>query len=406
MRAKGLVAKFGWGVGNISDARRMVSRFLVLLALYTVAMLVGNMHFRADDVRLTGQHMRTLVAALQVSIVSALVCVHGLFMFFIGVVKQERTAFVLVSSRRELDECCDKDAHLLELERGQDQLASAPTDDVSSVRVDARSEHLSVTSDPLPLQIVFERSANLDLYFLYVTFVGLVLWYTFVSFNYATQDSKFVVVCGLVTGWIGNWLSRECHCHESRTDAKPGEKLRFICYSCTALLILALGLVNWRVPISDDASAFRVYVPAYCSGFFWTAVAQEVAFTGVQNLHVSKGILYDARRALPTFMLVAMVSALSCSPETGEKVFGYIAALSRLAALHLLLVEPVLIYLSLYVMIIALERQRATDLAIVLVLVEGVYLAYRRETYDATVITTVVTSVLLFAAHVGHLLRA
>jgi hypothetical protein len=35
-----------------------------------------------------------------------------------------------------------------------------------------------------------------------------------------------------------------------------------------------------------------------------------------------------------------------------------------------------------------------------------VYLAYRRETYDATVITTVVTSVLLFAAHVGHLLRA
>ena len=57
-------------------------------------------------------------------------------------------------------------------------------------------------------------------------------------------------------------------------------------------------------------------------------------------------------------------------------------------------------------MIIALERQRATDFAIVLVLVEGVYLAYRRETYDATVITTVAASVLLFATHVGHLLRA
>jgi hypothetical protein len=260
-------------------------------------------------------------------------------------------------------------------------------------------------SDPLPLQIVFERSANLDMYFLYVTFVGLVLWSTFVSFNFATQDSNFVVVFGLVTGWIGNRLSRECHCHEPRAEAPSGEKLRLIFYSSMALLIMALGFANWRVSV-DDAAALRVYAPAYCSGFFWTALAQDIAFTGVQNLHVSKGILYDARRSLPTFMLMTTVSALSCAPETIDSVFEYIAALSRMAALHLLLVEPVLIFLSLYVMIIALERQRATDLAIALVLVEGVYIAYRRETYDATVITTIAASVLLFGAHAGHLLRA
>jgi hypothetical protein len=363
----------------------MLSRFLVLLALYMVVMFVGNMHFRADDVRLTGQHVRTLVAALQVSIVSALVFVHGLFMFFIRVVKQERTSFVLVSSRPAFT--IDGDA---ERELGADK--------------DAELAEPAKEAAP-GVQIVFERSANLDLYFLYVTFVGLVLWCTFVSFNFATQDSNFVVVFGLVTGWIGNSLSRECHCHESRSEVKPGEKLRQIFYFSMALLILALGFANWSVPV-DNVAALRVYVPAYCSGFFWTAFAQEVAFTGVQNLHVSKGILYDARRSLPTFMLVALVSALSCSPETGERVFEYIAALSRLAALHLLLVEPVLIYLSLYVMIIALERQRATDLAIVLVLVEGAYIAYRRETYDATVITTIAASVLLFGAHAGHLLRA
>jgi hypothetical protein len=59
------------------------------------------------------------------------------------------------------------------------------------------------------------------------------------------------------------------------------------------------------------------------------------------------------------------------------------------AAMHLLLVEPVLISLSLYVMIIALENQRSTDFTIVLVLVEGFYIAYHCETYDATVITTI-----------------
>jgi hypothetical protein len=38
----------------------MLSRFLVLLALYVVVMFVGNAHFRTDDVRLTGLHVRTL----------------------------------------------------------------------------------------------------------------------------------------------------------------------------------------------------------------------------------------------------------------------------------------------------------------------------------------------------------
>jgi hypothetical protein len=73
---------------------------------------------------------------------------------------------------------------------------------------------------------------------------------------------------------------------------------------------------------------------------------------------------------------------------------------------HMLLIEPVLIFLSLYVMIIALERQRGMDLAIVLVLVEGVYIAYQRETNDALVITTIAASVLLFSVHASHLLRA
>jgi hypothetical protein len=229
---------FDWGDGDISDVENMLSRFLVLLTLYTVVMFVGNLHFRADDVRLTGQHVRTLVAAMQVSIVSALVFVHSLFMFFIRVVKEERNSFVLVSSAHAFaadGDADERDAELAEPAKegaggaagaagaggaggaggdgslagagGDGSLAGAggvgslagAADDLSSMRLDVRSEGLSAMSDPLPLQIVFERSANLDMYFLYVTFVGLVLWSTFVSFNFATQDSNFVVVFGLIT---------------------------------------------------------------------------------------------------------------------------------------------------------------------------------------------------------------
>jgi hypothetical protein len=188
-------------------------------------------------------------------------------------------------------------------------------------------------------------------------------------------------------------------------EVTTGEKLRLIFYSSMTLLIMALGFANWRVSVDDEA-ALHVYAPAYCTGFFWTTLAQDIVFTGVQNLHVSKGILYDARRSLPTFMLMTTVSELSCASETIGRVFEYIAALSRMAALHLLLVETVLIFLSLYIMIMTLERQRATDLAIALVLVEGVYIDYHCQTYDGTVITTITASVLLFSAHVSLLLRA
>lgn len=380
----------------------MLSRFLVLVALYTSCMFIGNMHFRTDDVRLTGQHRRTFVAALQVMIVSALLCVHTLFMFFIRIVKQERTAFVLVSHHKatqggqaegERDVCVE--------ETGTPAGSEREMCDASSVRVDAESETLSVSDGGM--NIVFASSMNLDLYFLYVTLVGLVLWTTFVAFNFALYDSFFVVASGMVVGWIMNKMSSECRCHESQTPRKLGEKLRTLFYCGVSVLIVSLGLVNVQVP-QDMSSALIFYAQAFCAGVFWTAVAHEVAFTGGQN--VSRGVLYDARRSLPTFLLVVAVGALSTDPETSSQVFAYISQLSRMAAVHLLLVEPVLIFLCLYVMIIALERRRGTDFAIVLVLVQGVYIAYRRETYDATVITTIVASVLLFGAHAGHLLRA
>jgi hypothetical protein len=40
-----------------------------------------------------------------------------------------------------------------------------------------------------------------------------------------------------------------------------------------------------------------------------------------------------------------------------------------------------------------------------LVLVEGIYIAHRSETYDATVITGIVASIMLFGTHAAHLLR-
>jgi len=404
----------------------MLSRFLVLLALFTTVMFVGNMHFQEDDVRLTGLNARTLIAAMQVGIVSAVVLTHSVFVFFIKVVKNERTVFVLVSrpnnsapvSRAESP--CNRFAiQEIDSETVAAETASRTSKDtaheVTNPAVDNFTENeearcefqsQSETSEmlSLPLQVVFERSINLDLYFLYVTFVGLVLWCTFVSFNFSTYDSSFIMTSGMVIGWVCNMLSRECRFHESRIERVQGGKTRVLFYSCMSLLIVALGTTQWREPEDiQNSNALNLYIPSFCSGLFWTGVSHEVAFTGVQN--VSRGILYDTRRSLPTFLLLVTVSALCCSSETCERVFVYMSGLSRLAAVHLLLVEPVLIFLSLYVMIIALEKQRCTDFGIVLSIVEAMYIVYHCDQYDAAIITTIVASVLLFAAHAAHLLR-
>jgi hypothetical protein len=475
----------------------MLSSFAVLLVLYHVIMMAGNLHMTADDIRYTGMHARTMLAVYQVLVVSVLLSTHSVFLYFIRVVKKDQTSFVLVRlpldvgesapatplaaqnraqdpqgqekqgqerqgqerqgqerqwQERQWQERQWQELHSQEREREFQRLRAAsasladahwqdPEKDVAreaerreaerreehrpeagsratSVRApgDAGStqyaaEDASITAseasgDAVPLSIVFESSANLDLYVLYVNFVGLVLWDTFVSFNFATPDSNFVLVCGLVCGWILNSLSKECRCHVFLAPAPPGQKLVFLFYSGVFVLVMSLGALHWRVPDDlDTGMRINLYLPAFCSGLFWTGISADVAFTGVVNQGATKGILYDSRRSLPTFLLVMCVSALYSSPETRQSVLAYTAGLSRLALLHLLLIEPVLIFLSIYVMVIALEKQRSTDFTLVMVLVQGARVAYRSEEHDGVAITAIAACVLLLSVHVSRLVR-
>jgi hypothetical protein len=72
--------------------------------------------------------------------------------------------------------------------------------------------------------------------------------------------------------------------------------------------------------------------------------------------------------------------------------------------MHVLLFKPVLIFISLYVMIIAFEKQRSTDFIFAIVLVQGTCLVYRIDTYDTVVIASIASCVLLLTVHVSLLL--
>jgi hypothetical protein len=91
-----------------------------------------------------------------------------------------------------------------------------------------------------------------------------------------------------------------------------GKKVLVLFYSFMFTLIVSLGASEWRAP--EDLSVpeqLNLYIPAFFSGIFWTAISTEVAFTDIVQGNVegkiSRGILYDARRAVPTFLLVMCV---------------------------------------------------------------------------------------------------
>ncbi len=79
----------------------MLGTFAVLLGMYMFAMLVGNMHLEYDDQRSTGLHVRTLMSVYQVLVVSFMLCLHSIFLFFIGVVQRDSVSFVPVSRKAD-----------------------------------------------------------------------------------------------------------------------------------------------------------------------------------------------------------------------------------------------------------------------------------------------------------------
>ena len=440
----------------------MLGSFAVLLGMYMFIMLMGNWHLEFDDMRQTGLHVRTMIAVYQVLVVSIIIVTHSCFKLFIGIVKKDSVSFVLITRKKDTQQettqhsqdvdwksqtCADRQApqgcssvngfaDCQEKEENAVDVISAPEEvmptipthnkdstkdstkcmsDTYSIKnyTEAYSESLSVHSEILPLNIVFDTSTNLDLYVLYVNLIGLILWDTFVCFNFATFDSCFILVCGMVAGWICNNFSKECLCHKGQVPHAKGQKVTLIFYSFMFVLIVSLAGSKWQ-PAYDlqMEQQLNLYIPAFLSGMFWAGISADIAFTDMVqgNLQgsVSRGILYDARRALPTFLLFMCVSALYSSPDTRSSVNDYITGLSRLATVHVLLLEPVLLFASLYVMIVAFEKQRCTDFILAMVLVQGFSVVYRtdRTEYDAPVMTLIVACVLLLSAHVTRLLRS
>ena len=264
-----------------------------------------------------------------------------------------------------------------------------------------KSDDVSIGTD-LRHSIVFDDSSRLDWYVFYVLCLGGILWSTFMSFNFATANTCTAFVSGIVTGFATHTVVEYWNHPRSYT---------IICWvSVYLVLYISILAQCWsKLTPVENQDTFMIsvmYINAFSCGFFWTGLGGEIAFHGSSSLD-QQGIYYDTRRAIPVSFIVMCISGLSVAPETRIVVWEYLQDLSRLATLHLLCIEPILKCMSVYMMVITLEKKRTVDFVDALIIVHNVHIVMQKSTPTFTTVDIglLICSAVLLAVHVLFVLR-
>ena len=443
--------------------------FFVQLILYFIIMYCARIHLSADDIRLQGLHVRTVVGVLQVLVLLSMFSIHSFFSFLIRLLKRDRKKFVLVDlvtpeptnnadssnvddaqsvvsrqsipitkltqltslsqlkslsvvhpSHQNVDTDSARSVHsnaslkvdiqdleecLANTQETQETVPDTFNNNIAAIDSISchteKSDDVSIGTD-LRHSIVFDDSSKLDWYVFYILCLGGILWSTFMCFNFATANTSTSFVSGIVCGYAAHniveyWSTKRSYA--------------VICW-VSVYLILYVSILSlcWDnlIPVHnpDMFMVCMMYFNAFSCGFFWTALGGEIAFHGTSSVD-HQGIYYDTRRAVPVCIIVMCVSGLSVAPETRIVVWDYLQDLSRLATLHLLCIEPMLKFVSIYMMVITLERKRTVDFVTALIIVHAVHVVLQKSkpTYTSHDIGLLVCAAMLLGVHVTFVLR-
>jgi hypothetical protein len=418
--------------------------FFAQLFVYVLVMHMSSLRLSDDDLRVQGLHIRTMISVMQVFVLSLMLLCKVCFTFLIRLIKRDRERFVLVDVKLGFDdklyaggELNDDNAHsssgrikapnsitdeaqvemprlavedkstdlFVHAEHFQDNIAEI--DKLSTCTHTETDSDVSIGTD-LQLSIVFDNSSRLDMYIMYISVLGIVLWQSFLSFNFSMYNTCFYFVTGVATGFLLDYILQYC---QTKSSQAPLHSLcLIILYATLFCCILSLSWRQTTIVSSGDIVMLSImYAVAFGCGCFWTFVGSNVAF--VEQLAHSQGrshgVFYDTRRSLPTFWLVMVVNGLCVSPDTRMIVWQYLMQLSRMATLHILLLEPLLKFVSIYIMILTLERKRSLDFVVAMLLVQSMQQIKQNnfQNVDVSTIAMIISATALFSVHVACSLR-
>ena len=240
-------------------------------------------------------------------------------------------------------------------------------------------------------EVSFASQVRLDWYILRVHVVGLALWQTFLSFDCTSRDIDICFITGLVMGWFLTSVHRP-----------GGTCLSFVSAAYYAALLCTVILSEEHIfatalPAHDYLTLpgrvqlyFNICILPFLTGVFWVVAADSHECA----------ILLDARRSVVTFLLISLTFPLYWSRLDLSMVQVFLAKLPHLSIFSILIMSPVFKVISIYVMLLSLQKKHTLDLVMALALVLVISSAAINTLNTVMIVRLVVAGVLL-AGHVA-----
>ena len=342
----------------------------VLFAVYTVVSKTEN-----ETVALT-MFERAVITCLQICILGVAWILYEVCAFVIKAVSV-RYPYASVLEERDPDEDCA----LVEPARDADTDPDAPA--------------------LAPNSVVFASQQELQQYVCKVHVIGVVVWSTMLSMDYTLSQASFAFLLGMLLGNVASTLRR--------VD-EPARRLPMATYS---LYWLAIGALVVLYMVQDGASAVE-YTEAQV-GIHPNRVAWTDVFTllNVMLAPLSSGVswtywmdgatlLKHHRTSLYTSVLLSLPVVVAVQRQF---LADLLARYSPPLLAHVLLTEPLLKFMVIYVLTLSLETESVLEMLVVNATVTGIcYVSFtpHGDLFNALVGLLVG---LLFLLHVARLAR-
>lgn len=229
---------------------------------------------------------------------------------------------------------------------------------------------------------VFDNASALQMYIVHVHIIGAVLWFTVTSLDFSHPIFLTFFTTGLFIGVMVTYGNR-LDSSEKASKRSFGSTCVHFVYCVLFTIIVATCFLHEQLAV-DSTIDMLIYGVVVVSGMVW-------------------GVQIPSHRIVPTthnaFITTVMMSLPILFLLTTLDKLEKLVHVRGLMALYILVVEPALKFVNVYVLILSVRAHRTTEISIILVSVlcmQICYLVYDADNqYELTIAAVVIIAALL-----------
>ena len=271
------------------------------------------------------------------------------------------------------------------------------TEDLLRVEVKGKPESVG---EPEDRRITFESKAALRKYITQVHIVGMILWSTMLCSDYALDQTAFMFLLGML---LGNVATVAFKVHEKQMRA--GKMRMYAVYWALIGVLVCTYLVHDGSKVIEYTEGQLGLQPSHLA---WT---DALWLVNVLLSPLSCGCTWtfwvDANTLLEHYPTSIYTCLLLSIPVLMSVDRGYVSSIclryNAVVTVHLFVTEPVLKFMTMYVLTLSLEVESVIDVLVVNAAVSGIcYVIFssHSEVFDG-IVGFLITVLLLF--HVARL---